>query len=89
MKLRCICGASIHDVGDGQENKAYFIPDENWEAMTESIDTGKSVWNETRKYKRSILQCYQCCRIYIQNCNGEYESFKPDEGVEFGILKSI
>ena len=88
MKLKCKCGETIHDNTDYQDNKAYFIPDESWEVMLEKIDAGESAWDATRIAKRNIYQCYNCSRIYIENKDGNFTSFKPEEDTKFGILKN-
>lgn len=88
MKLRCECGAVIHDATDYQENKAHFVPDETWEEMCEKIEAGMSPWDASVIYQRIMYQCYECSRIYLEGKNREFTSFKPDLEAKFGILKS-
>ncbi len=88
MKILCECGELIPDVTDCQNNKAYLIPDESWETLFESIESGQSLREATRGSKRQIFQCYECSRIYIEQKNGEYAAFKPDQDIEFGILSN-
>ena len=88
MKIQCQCGELIPDITDQQNNKAYFIPDELWEGVMESIYKNKSPWDATRESKRQMLQCYECSRIYIEGKDGEYISFKPEGNIDFGILNN-
>ena len=88
MKLRCECGFVIHDNTDYQENKAHFVPDESWEEMCEKIEGGMSPWDASVMYQRHLYQCYECSRIYIENVDGSFTSFKPDADAKFGIFKN-
>lgn len=89
MKILCECGELIPDITDSQNNKAYLIPDESWEAVLESIESGQSPRDVTQSARRQILQCYECSRLYIEQKNGDYVSFKPDKKIEFGILSNM
>ena len=89
MKFQCECGHVIHDVTDYQDNKARFVPDETHEAMLESIDEGLDHYSAFRKYQRHMFQCVNCCRLHVMNNEGEFISFKPDNKINFGILKGL
>ncbi|HHY0483152.1 TPA: hypothetical protein ACVU4Q_004953, partial [Vibrio parahaemolyticus] len=87
MRFNCECGARIHDISDYQENKARFIPDECWEEMCEQIDGGMNAWEAFAKYQRFTYQCHNCSRVIIEQGNGGFISFKPEQDIPFGVLK--
>ncbi|MDA0150670.1 hypothetical protein [Vibrio sp. LaRot3] len=87
MKLNCNCGESIHDITDYQDNKARFIPDECWEQMCEQVDKGISVWEGLSNYQRYLYQCTNCSRVLIQQADGSFISFRPEQKILFGVLK--
>jgi hypothetical protein len=88
MKIQCVCGSTVHDITDGQENKARYVSDECWESMNEEIEVNKSPYGVTDKYMRHIFQCYECSRLLVQDKDGNFQSFSPDIKADFGILKS-
>ena len=87
-KILCVCGASIHDNTDYQENKAYLVPDQSWESIHESIAAGVTSWEPLRGVKRLMYQCTECSRLHVEAPDGSYYSFAPDRETPFGILKA-
>jgi len=94
MKIDCKCGNCIHDISDFQSDKAWLIPDKNWENFWSEIynaikQSGKS--KVEKEYAansvgrtssisayRAMYQCNTCGRIYINNESGTLEVFEPE-----------
>jgi len=94
MKIGCKCGSSIIDNSDGHSDKAWFIPDKNWEGFWNEIynaveNSGKTMAEKeyaensigrtsSIRAYRTIYQCSTCGRIYVSNENGTLEIFEPE-----------
>lgn len=91
MKIRCLCGSSIHDNTDYQSNKAYLIPDEVVEKVHEAIANGTSSWDAFKIHEKVIYQCSDCKRIFFPKQDGSdtLATFFPDEDSTFGALKAL
>lgn len=94
MKIGCKCGSCIIDNSDGHSDKAWLIPDKNWESFWSEIynavtNSGKS--KAEKEYAansigrtssirayRTIYQCNSCGRIYVSNETGTLEIFEPE-----------
>jgi len=94
MKIGCKCGNSISDNSDGHSDKAWLIPDKNWENFWSEIfnavaNSGKSIAEKeyaansigrtsSARAYRTIYQCSVCGRIYVSNETGTLEIFAPE-----------
>lgn len=87
MKFSCACGAIIYDNTDYQEHKAYFMPDQSREVVLTEIEATKEPWIALPKYERTMYQCRQCSRIWLEDHEHNLVCFKPELESAFGILK--
>jgi hypothetical protein len=88
MKIRCDCGATIHDITDNQPWKAHFIADQDWDTFWDAIDEAieKSGPSAAEKeaacmklryltVTRMAWQCSACGRIYIDDQDHQLQQF--------------
>jgi hypothetical protein len=104
MKMRCECGAIITDQTDDLPYKAYFIPDQDWNGFTETIDqivgavaagnmTTHDAETAVRQVylakSRSMYQCSKCGRLLVIDVQGNANNYAPTlEADSRQILKS-
>jgi len=94
MKIGCKCGGCIVDNSDGHSDKAWFIPDKNWDGFWGEINNAITSSGKSKSEKeyavnsigrtsfpsayRTIYQCNVCGRVYISNEGGSLEMFEPE-----------
>jgi hypothetical protein len=91
MKIKCLCGNLIVDQTDELPTKAHYISDRHWFQFLESIDDAieksgpspqekEKACNNVRKTNsfRSMWQCSECGRIFIDDKNYQLHIFKPE-----------
>lgn len=92
-KIHCSCGCVIPDISDGQSFKGYIMSDKQRfpfydlaDEIIESPDPNreklcmkfrKEVGTGYIRFKR-VYQCFECGRILIENENGEFSVFTPE-----------
>ncbi len=86
MWIQCKCGSKIHDNHDPNRDKARFYPDEDWNQMSERNGDSALVPRSDLREFRVMLQCMDCFRLYVQNKEGNFVSFKAEEDISFGFL---
>lgn len=90
MKINCECGWVIPDITDGVPNKAYLIPDQDWETLWDSIDDAIENPGSTPKERearcmalrqlrlfRTLWQCPGCGQLFIDDQKYELQLFVP------------
>ena len=105
MKFECRCGNVVLDIADGNTNKAQLIPDEVWSEMFEAFDerilkrlasgrireeaASMALRTALIKASRSMYQCCECGRMWIDDPNGQLVSFQPEsDPPPYGALRS-
>lgn len=105
MKIGCECGAVIVDQSDSLPHKASFIPDQDLFNVFDSLDkeiverlaTGELSPDEAyrnlrtiiNKASRSMYQCRECGRLYLDDRTRTLHSYLPaDEVTQREILRS-
>lgn len=94
MRIDCPCGATIKDVTDYLPYKAYMIPDQEWFAVFEAVDTqvivplheGRIGKHRAHTLARQLIsrsaehmyQCWECGRLYIDR-RERLDCFVPED----------
>ena len=101
MKIKCACGAMIHDAGDGLPHKAHVIPDSAWFPLMEAVDElllkrcATSMQRETAcTHVRALLvkaarvgwQCSGCGRLYMDDAGQRSSVYAPEGGASRSIF---
>lgn len=92
-KIVCVCGNPIPDISDGQSFKGYILSDKElfpfYDFADEMIESDhpdrealcmtfrKEVGAGYIRLKR-VYQCFECGRILIENEDGEFSVFAPE-----------
>lgn len=100
-KIYCSCGCVIPDISDGQSFKGYIMSDKQRfpfydlaDEIIESPDPNreklcmkfrKEVGTGYIRFKR-VYQCFECGRILIENENGEFSVFTPENHKNTKVL---
>lgn len=92
-KISCVCGCIIPDIGDGQSYKGYILSDKQLfpfydfaDEMIESNHPDKEELCMTFRNEvgtgyirlKRVYQCFECGRILIENEDGEFSIFAPE-----------
>lgn len=93
MKFNCHCGALLIDQSDALPHKAYLIADQDWFTVLDGLDeqvidplsvgkiSGDAAAHRARTIltgmKRSLYQCRDCGRIYINDTHGDLHCYAP------------
>lgn len=88
MWIRCKCGSKIYDNHDQNRDKARFLPDEDWYQISEKNVASDLIPRSDLCESRTMLQCMDCFRLYIQSKEGNFVCFKSEEEISFGFLGS-
>src|SRR4051812_11974080 len=94
VKIGCHCGATISDSTDYLSHKAHLLPDQELYEVWDGIDdevidrvasgvlTPKDAYMVSRRIMssptRSMWQCFECGRLYIDGLEGELHCFMPE-----------
>lgn len=100
-KISCVCGNLIPDIGDGQSFKGYILSDKQrfpfYDFADEMISSAnpdrealcmtfrKEVGTGYIRFKR-VYQCFECGRILIENEDGEFSVFAPEDHGNTAVL---
>ena len=77
--MRCLCGSIISDNTDFISYKAWYLADQDWDDFLESeVPTGGHDWG----LARTMYQCPDCGRLWLQGVNGRNLSFFPEAADE-------
>ena len=92
MWFECKCGQRIKDISDAHSYKAHYISDKDWfpfwGAIDDSIEnSGASVKEKEaacmklrmEKVDRTMYQCFECGRLYLNDENNQLISFLPED----------
>ena len=105
MKINCHCGEQISDTSDYISHKAHLIPDQDIYGVMDGLDdevidrvaSGELSVQDAYMVSRRILyspirtmwQCFECGRLYIDGPDSELHCFRPDnEQTEKRILRA-
>lgn len=86
MKFSCVCGFTIKDGTDFQNHKAHLVSDQDICDAAEISDNGSGDWWPL--LTRSVYQCKECQRLWINSEGGELLSFAAESSCP-NILSSI
>lgn len=105
MWFECRCGERISDTTDCLRHKGHLTPDQDlyvvWDGMDEQIidrvASGQLPVKDAYMVSRNIMssptrtmyQCFQCGRLYIDGADGNRHCFVPEsDRTDKGILRS-
>jgi len=105
MWFDCRCGVTIKDNTDSVRHKGHLTPDQDlyavWDGMDEQIIDrvvsgelpAKDAYVVSRDIMasptRSMYQCFNCGRLYIDGPDGKRHCFVPEsDATDKGILRS-
>ena len=99
MKIKCICGELIHDVGDNLPTKGHVISDERWFDVFCALDeviTSTETMETKQTALRTILcrnskiayQCSSCGRLYFDSAENESNIYSPEGQASKRILSA-
>ncbi len=105
MKIGCRCGATISDSTDYISHKAHLTPDQEIYGVMDGIDdevidrvgSGELPVEDAYVVARRIMssptrtmwQCFECGRLYIDGPDGDLHCFVPEnEQTEKRILRA-
>lgn len=103
MKITCECGTLVHDLTDGQPNKAHLIPDPAWFPLFDRLDeiiaaaaagrmTPEQAMMAARKAhhgSRAVWQCGKCGRLLVDDLGRQVQFFIPSNpAVDKRILRA-
>ena len=86
MKFACICGKTIVDQTDYLSYAAYMIADQDIFDASDISEGGSDDWWGT--LTRKMYQCRTCGRLWINDRQGHFHSFAPEQESEH-ILSSV
>ena len=93
MKIICRCGNILCDNTDAIPYKGHFIADQDWfefldkiEAAVKSTELDKErvlnqLMSDTGKLHRTMYQCPQCGRLYVDDTERELCEFVPNKAM--------
>ncbi len=105
MRIDCHCGKIISDTTDHLAHKAHLTPDQDiyevWDGIDDEVidrvasgelavgDAYMKSRHIINSPTRSMWQCFECGRLYIDGPDGELYCFVPEhEETEKRILRS-
>ena len=105
MWFECHCGNEIKDTTDCLRNKGHLTPDQDlhsvWDGMDEQVidriasgelSLDEAYVNSRRLMSlpaRTVYQCFECGRLYIDGPDGERNCFLPEsKATDKGVLRS-
>ncbi|MGL6072671.1 MAG: hypothetical protein ACRC8S_00790 [Fimbriiglobus sp.] len=104
MKIGCHCGATIFDQTDDLPQKGHLIPDQEWFAVYDEMDSlidqivagnmsQEQAYHKSREIisrnAREMWQCVECGRLYIDGVDRQLYCFAPEgELVHKEILRN-
>ncbi|WP_181777578.1 hypothetical protein [Amycolatopsis pittospori] len=79
MKIRCVCDGLIVDQTDFQRNKAYLVADQDWFDVLDDEEGQGTDHGLLLESSRTMWQCGECGRLYIDDRSGTLHRFDPAE----------
>ena len=89
MWFTCRCGVNIHDMTDGLSNKGYLLADQDYNTPGEHPDDGAGPFAAAHRLSRSVYQCDDCGRLYIDDRERGLLAFAPEGGRHANALGSV
>lgn len=99
-KIKCTCGNTISNSVDYASYKGHMISDRNWDEFWTAIDFAIEKSGPSEKEKEeacmklrmmrvfdSMLECYNCGKLYADDENGNLVTYSPDSKKYNGIFK--
>lgn len=81
MKISCECGWRIVDISDNLPNKAYVLPDQDFDAACLGETPSQAElrrWDDVTDNLARLWQCESCGRICLETRRGELTWFRPE-----------
>jgi hypothetical protein len=81
VKIDCRCGSRIVDSTDNLPNKAYLLPDQDFDAACLGETPSQAQlrqWDDVSDRLAMVWQCERCGRICFDGPSGELVWFKPE-----------
>lgn len=100
MKIFCRCGYILSDNTDTISYKAHIIPDQDWFDVWDKIEAAvksenpdkerlmRELMSDVNHITRTMYQCPECGRLYVDDLQYELHEFKPQEQIDAKMLKS-
>ena len=96
MRIQCLCGHMIYDVGDSEPAKGYVISDRELDALVSFTggirERGEDYAREfyrgfgTRVEFRTVYQCPACGRLLLESADHSFAFFSPEGHEEKSLL---
>lgn len=90
MRFNCQCGFQFNDSGDCVAYKARILADQDVNELAEMLEFGEEPHRDELELcmpaldliERTVFQCPQCGRLYVEDADYSYIQFVPCEDAE-------